>query len=124
MRPSLPTLRNKAWPKNEIDAFILARLEKEGLQPSPEASRETLIRRLSLDLNGLPPTPQEVDAFVVDRASDAYERLVDRLLASPRYGERMAIQWLDFARYADSNGFQEDGSALDVAVARMVDPAH
>ena len=110
VRPSLPTLRNKAWPKNEIDAFILARLEKEGLQPSPEASRETLIRRLSLDLNGLPPTPQEVDAFVVDRASDAYERLVDRLLASPRYGERMAIQWLDFARYADSNGFQEDGS--------------
>jgi hypothetical protein len=106
----VPTLRNKAWPKNEIDAFILARLEKEDLQPSLEASRETLIRRLSLDLTGLPPSPQEVDAFVADRSRDAYEKLVDRLLASPRYGERMAIPWLDFARYADSNGFQEDGS--------------
>jgi hypothetical protein len=110
VRPPLPAVRNKAWPKNEIDAFILARLEKEGLQPSPEAGRETLIRRLSLDLSGLPPTPPEVDAFLADRSPDAYEKVVDRLLASPRYGERMAIQWLDFARYADSNGFQEDGS--------------
>jgi len=108
--PMVPTLRNQAWPKNQIDTFVLARLEKEGLHPSPEASRQTLIRRLSLDLTGLPPTPQAVDAFVADCAPDAYEKLVDRLLDSPRFGERMAIPWLDFARYADSNGFQEDGS--------------
>jgi mono/diheme cytochrome c family protein len=110
VRPELPTVKNAAWPKNEIDRFILARLEKEGLHPSPEAGRETVIRRLSLDVTGLPPSPPEVDAFLADRSPDAYEKLVDRLLASPRYGERMAVQWLDFARYADSNGFQEDGS--------------
>ncbi len=109
-RPPLPTVANKTWGRNEIDAFILARLEKEKIEPSPEASRETLIRRASLDLTGIPPTPKEVDAFLADRSPDAYDNLVDRLLASPRYGERMAIQWLDYARYADSNGFQEDGS--------------
>jgi hypothetical protein len=109
-RPALPAVTNAAWPKNEIDRFILARLEKEGLRPSPETSRETLIRRVSLDLTGLPPTPAEVDAFLADHSPKAYEKVVDRLLASPRYGERMAVQWLDFARYADSNGFQEDGS--------------
>jgi Protein of unknown function (DUF1553)/Protein of unknown function (DUF1549)/Planctomycete cytochrome C len=104
-RPALPF----ATP-NPIDAFIRARLQKEGLQPSPEAPRETLIRRVSLDLTGLPPTPEEVSAFLADQAPAAYERVVDRLLASPRYGEKMAQQWLDFARYADSNGFQSDGS--------------
>ena len=93
-----------------IDSFILARLEKEGLQPSPEADRATLIRRVTLDLTGLPPTPEEVDAFLRTRSANAYEKVVDRLLTSPHYGEQMARQWLDFARYADSNGFQTDSS--------------
>src|SRR5205823_4189785 len=88
IRPTLPPVRNESWVRNPIDRFILARLEKEGITPSPEADRATLIRRLSLDLVGLPPTPAEVDAFVSDRRCDAYERLVDRLLASPHYGER------------------------------------
>lgn len=95
---------------NAIDHFIVSRLAKEGLAPSPEAPPETLIRRVALDLTGIPPTPGELDAFLSDRSPNAYERLVDRLLASPHYGERMAAQWLDFARYADSNGFQSDGS--------------
>jgi hypothetical protein len=109
VRPALPEVKNAAWPRNPIDRFILQRLEREGLQPSPEANRETLIRRVSLDLTGLPPTPAETDAFLNDRSSDAYEKVVDRLLASPRYGERMAFRWLDAARYADSNGYQFDG---------------
>jgi mono/diheme cytochrome c family protein len=108
-RPALPTVRDTKWVRNPIDRFILARLEREGLHPSPEADRPTLIRRLSLDLTGLPPTPAEVDAFLADRAPDAYEKVVDRLLASPRYGERMAWEWLDAARYADTNGYQGDG---------------
>ena len=91
-----------------IDAFIVARLEKEGLSPSPEADKARLIRRVTLDLTGLPPTPAEVDAFLTDTAPDAYEKVVDRLLASPRFGERMAWDWLDAARYADSNGYQGD----------------
>ena len=91
-----------------IDDFVLARLQRDGLKPSPEASRTTLIRRVSLDLTGLPPTPVEVDAFVRDQSANAYEKLVDRLLASPRYGERMAARWLDAARYADTNGYQTD----------------
>ncbi len=95
---------------NPIDAFIRARLMKEGLVPSPEASRETLIRRASLDLTGLPPSPKDLTAYLADQSPDAYERAVDRLLASPAYGEKMAQQWLDFARYADSNGFQSDGA--------------
>lgn len=99
-----PQTRKAEWVRNPIDAFILARLEKQGLSPSSEADRTTLIRRLSLGLTGLPPTPAEVDAFVADPAPDAYERLVDRLLASPHYGERMASPWLDLARYADTNG--------------------
>jgi hypothetical protein len=107
-RPLLPPVKNGAWARNAIDFFILARLEKEGLAPSPEAARETLIRRVTLDLTGLPPTPREVDAFLADRSPDAYERLVDRLLASARYGERMAMEWLDEARYADTNGYQND----------------
>ena len=103
-----PSVRNKAWVRNPIDAFVLARLEKEGLRPSPEADRATLIRRLSLDLVGLPPTPKETDAFLADLRPGAYERVVDRLLASPHYGERMAQRWLDLARYADSDGFEKD----------------
>ncbi len=93
---------------NPIDSFILARLEKETLTPSPEADRHTLLRRVSLDLIGLPPTPEEVDAFSKDTAPHAYERLVDRLLASPHYGERWARRWLDLARYADTNGYEKD----------------
>ncbi|MDB6152688.1 MAG: hypothetical protein JWL90_1141, partial [Chthoniobacteraceae bacterium] len=94
--------------RNPIDAFVRARLQKENLPPSPEASREKLIRRVTLDLTGFPPTPGEVDAFLADSAPDAYEKLVDRLLASPRYGERMVWEWLDAARYADTNGYQGD----------------
>ena len=109
VRPALPEVKNAAWPRNPIDRFILQRLEREGLQPSPGASREILIRRVSLDLTGLPATPAEIDAYLNDRSSDAYEKVVDRLLASPRYGERMAFRWLDGARYADSNGYQFDG---------------
>jgi len=107
-RPPLPKVKNRGWAKNAIDSFVLARLEKEGLTPSPEASREILIRRLTLDLTGLPPTPDEIDAFLADNSADAYEKLVDRLLTSSRYGERMAWDWLDAARYADSNGYQGD----------------
>jgi cytochrome c553 len=108
-RGELPPVRDAAWPRNEIDRFVLARLEKEGLTPSPEADRPTLIRRVTLDLTGLPPTPAEIDAFTADARPDAYERLVDRLLASPRYGERWGRHWLDLARYADSNGYSIDG---------------
>jgi len=107
-RPSLPEVADKPWSRNPIDRFLLARLEREGLSPSPEASRQTLIRRVTLDLTGLPPTPAEVDAFLADDSPNAYERLVDRLLASPRYGERMVWDWLDAARYADTNGYQGD----------------
>ncbi|MCW3100909.1 MAG: Planctomycete cytochrome [Chthonomonadaceae bacterium] len=107
-RPALPPVRNAAWGKNPIDRFILARLDQERLKPSPEADRITLIRRMSFDLTGLPPTPAEVDAFVKDTSKDAYEKLVDRLLASPHYGERMAVSWLDLARYADTHGFHID----------------
>jgi Protein of unknown function (DUF1553)/Protein of unknown function (DUF1549)/Concanavalin A-like lectin/glucanases superfamily/Planctomycete cytochrome C len=107
-RPALPAVKDRAWPRNAIDFFVLARLEKEGLAPSPEAARETLIRRVTLDLTGLPPTPREVADFLADRSPNAYERVVDRLLASPRYGERMALDWLDAARYADTNGYQND----------------
>ena len=108
-RHPLPAVRDAKWPRNPIDRFLLARLERESLAPSPEASREALIRRLSLDLTGLPPTIEEIDAFLNDKSAGAYEKLVDRLLASPRYGERMAARWLDAARYADSNGYQYDG---------------
>jgi hypothetical protein len=106
--PSLPSVALKTWPRNPIDNFVLARLEKEGLRPSPEADRTTLIRRVSLDLTGLPPSPAEVDAFLADTSPNAYERVVDRLLASQRYGEKMAARWLDAARYADTNGYQTD----------------
>ncbi len=108
-RPALPAVKNKAWVKNPIDAFVLARLEKEGLQPAPEADRATLLRRVSFDLTGLPPTLPELDAFLNDKSPKAYEKVVDRLLADARYGERMAYKWLDAARYADTNGYQIDG---------------
>ncbi len=109
VRPPLPAVQDSDWPRNAIDFFVLARLEKEGLAPAPSADRARLIRRVFLDLIGLPPTPVEIDAFLAADRPDAYERLVDRLLASPHYGERWARQWLDLARYADSNGYQRDG---------------
>jgi len=105
-----PKVRDLKWPRNPIDNFILARLEKEGLRPSPEADRHTLVRRVYLDLIGLPPTPEEADQFLNDRSPDAYEKLVDRLLASSHYGERWARRWLDLARYADTNGYEKDRS--------------
>src|SRR6266576_5529005 len=108
MRAPLPEVKQKDWPRNAIDRFVLARLEQEKIKPSPKADRVTLIRRLSLDLTGLPPTPAEVDAFLGDPRPDAYERLVDGLLASPHYGERWGRHWLDVARYADSNGYSID----------------
>lgn len=107
-KAELPHLENADWPKNEIDYFVLDKLESLNLKPSPEAEKETLIRRLSFDLNGLPPTPEEIDNFKNDTSEKAYENLVDRLLASPRYGERWAWEWLDVARYSDTNGFQGD----------------
>ena len=106
--PSLPTVRNKAWVRTPIDAFILARLEKQGLKPNPTADRRTLIRRATFDLTGLPPTPAEVEAFVNDPSPDAWTKVVDRLLASPRYGERWGRHWLDLVRYAETNGHEFD----------------
>lgn len=108
VEPPLPTMRDVDWTRTPIDRFILAKLEERGLTPAPEADRQTLIRRLTYDLIGLPPTPDEVDRFLADESPDAYERLVDRLLASPRYGVRWGRKWLDVARYADSNGLDEN----------------
>lgn len=108
VRPKLPQVKNKHWMRNPIDSFILAHLERENLKTSAEADRVTLLRRLSLDLIGLPPTIAEVDSFVADRSAQAYENQVERLLASPHYGERWGRQWLDAARYADSDGFEKD----------------
>ena len=110
IRPPMPTVTNKSWVKNPIDHFILAELDRRGLKPQLEADRTTLIRRLSLDLTGLPPTVAEVDTFVKDRSPNAYEKLVDRLLAKPAYGEHWARMWLDLARYADSAGYADDPS--------------
>lgn len=107
-RPALPVVQNTQWAKSDLDRFVLAKLESVKLSPGPEADRPNLIRRATLDLTGLPPTPQEVADFVGDQSPDAYEKVVDRLLASPRYGEHMAVQWLDLARYADSHGYQSD----------------
>jgi hypothetical protein len=109
-RPSVPEAGNSAWVRNPIDHFVLARLRKEGLGPSREADRVTLLRRLSLDLIGLPPTVEEVDRFLSDKSKDAYDKQVERLLASPHYGERWARIWLDAARYADSDGYEKDKS--------------
>ena len=107
-RPPVPPVQDRAWLRNPLDAFVLAKLEDRGIQPSPEADRRKLIRRVSLDLIGLPPTPAEVDQFLADGRPGAYERLVDRLLASPHYGEKWARHWLDLARYADSDGYEKD----------------
>ena len=108
IRPPLPVAGGSGWSRGGIDRFILAKLRSVGLQPSPEADLETLLRRVTFDLTGLPPTPAEIDAFLLDTSPFAYEGVVDRLLASPRYGERMAIDWLDAARYADSHGYSLD----------------
>ena len=107
-RPAAPVVRNKKWSRTPIDNFVLAKLDAEKLNPSPEADKITLLRRLSLDLVGLPPTPEEVDAFVADKSPDAYQKQVERLLASPHYGEKWGRFWLDAARYADSDGFEKD----------------
>jgi len=107
-RPPVPATRNRAWVRNPIDAFVLARLENEGIAPSPEAERRTLLRRVFLDVIGLPPSPEQTEAFLADSRPDAYERLIDELLASPHYGEKIARHWLDLARYADSDGYETD----------------
>jgi len=106
--PSVPEINDKKWATNAVDNFVLAQLEKNGLEHSPPANRATLLRRVTFDLTGLPPTPAELENFMNDEISGAYERVVDRLLASPRYGERMATDWLDLSRYADSHGYQDD----------------
>ncbi len=111
-RPALPPVRWSGWVKNPIDRFVLAGLESHAWKPSPYADRRTLIRRVALDLTGLPPTPEEADAFAADRAPDAYTKIVDRYLASPHFGERMALHWLDLARYADSDGYHDDTTRL------------
>ncbi|OJV21816.1 MAG: hypothetical protein BGO21_24940 [Dyadobacter sp. 50-39] len=108
-KPKLPEVDHKDWVKNEIDYFILEKQEQKGLEPNAEADKERLLKRLSLDLNGLPPSLQLMDEFLADNSPDAYENVVDKLLANPTYGEKMAIHWLDLARYADSHGYQDDG---------------
>jgi hypothetical protein len=108
---AVPSVKEAGWPAGPLDRFVLARLEREGLRPSPVASREDWLRRATFDLTGLPPTPAEVDAFLADTSPAAFSRVVDRLLASPRFGERMAMDWLDAARYADSFGYQADGDS-------------
>ena len=110
VRPAVPRVKNQGWVRNPIDAFVLARLEAEGLAPAAPADRVALIRRVTYDLTGLPPTPEEVDAFVADPSPDAYERLVDRLLASPHYGEDWGRHWLDLVRYAETNGYERDSA--------------
>jgi hypothetical protein len=107
-RPAPPAVGRADWARNAVDRFVLARLEEEGLEPSPEADRATLLRRVTLDLTGLPPTLEELDAFLADQSPDAFEKVVDRLLDSTAYAERMALLWLDAARYADTNGYQND----------------
>jgi mono/diheme cytochrome c family protein len=109
VKPPLPAVSNKAWVRDPLDAFVLARLDKEGLKPEPEAGREAWLRRASFDLTGMPPTPAEIDEFQKDKRPGAYERQADRLLESRRYGERQAQEWLDLARYADTSGYQNDG---------------
>jgi len=107
-RPAVPAVRDTKWARTPVDEFILARLEEQHIAPSPAADRRTLLRRLSLDLTGLPPTPDEVERFVKDGSRDAYTKQVERLLASPHYGERMAVPWLDAARFADTVGYHGD----------------
>jgi len=108
VKPSLPKLKKTAWAKNEIDHFILQRLQKEGLSPNEEADKERLLKRVALDLTGLLPSPEQQDRFLNDKSPNAYEKIVDELMSQPAYGERMALPWLDLARYADSHGYQDD----------------
>jgi mono/diheme cytochrome c family protein len=108
-RPAVPEVKNKSWVQNSVDAFVLAKLEAKGLSPAPTADKVALLRRATYDLTGLPPTPEEVDAFVKDTAPDAYEKLIDKLLASPHYGEKWGRHWLDLVRYAETNGYERDG---------------
>ena len=107
-RPALPKTKNATWVRKPVDAFVLNRLEAKGMQPAPPAGKRELLRRLTFDLTGLPPTPEEIASFVSDKSPDAYEKRVDKLLASPQYGERWARYWLDLVRYADSNGYERD----------------
>ncbi|MBE9462618.1 PSD1 and planctomycete cytochrome C domain-containing protein [Dyadobacter subterraneus] len=109
VKPALPKVAMKEWPKNEIDYFILQKQEQKGLAPNQEADKERLLKRLSLDITGLPPTLQMMDSFLADNSAGAYENMVDKLIQNPAYGEKMALHWLDLARYADSHGYQDDG---------------
>ncbi len=108
IKPALPKVENKKWVRNEIDYFVLQQLEKRGLEPNEEADKERLLKRVSLDLAGLPSTTEQIDRFVADKAPNAFEKMVDELMRQPQFGERMAINWLDVARYADSHGYQDD----------------
>jgi hypothetical protein len=108
-RPPPPDVKDRSWARTDLDRFVLAKMEENGLAPNPEADSATLLRRAALDLTGLPPTPEELDAFLSDNSPQSYERALDRLLASPHYGEKQARAWLDLARYADSNGYEKDG---------------
>lgn len=108
-KPALPEIKDREWPKNEIDYFILSKQEQRGFSPNEEADKERLLKRISLDLLGLPPTLKMMDSFLADKSSNAYEKVVDELLQNPAYGEKMAVYWLDLARYADSHGYQDDG---------------
>src|SRR5688572_2498924 len=107
-KPAVPAVKDKLWVKNPVDAFVLGKLEEKQLQPNKAADKLTLLRRVSIDLTGLPPTQDEIQAFLADRSETAYEKVVDRLLASTAYGERWGRHWLDVARYADSNGYKAD----------------
>src|SRR5262245_46471529 len=107
-RPAVPSVRDAAWVANPVDAFILSQIEDAGLAPTPPADKASLLRRVTFDLTGLPPTTAELDAFLADESPDAYERVIDRLLASPAYGERWARHWLDLVRYAETDGFKAD----------------
>src|SRR6516225_9641271 len=107
-KPSAPAVRNQQWVKTPIDAFVLAKLQEQNLQPNPRADKLTLLRRVTEDVTGLPPTQEEIQQFLNDNSPEAYEKVVDRLLASPAYGERWGRHWLDVVRYADSNGFKAD----------------
>ncbi len=108
-RPAVPAVKDRAWVRTPVDAFVLAKLEAKGLAPSPPADRIALVRRVTYDLTGLPPSPEAIDAFLKDDSPDAYERLVDRLLASPHYGEKWGRHWLDLVRFAETNGYERDG---------------
>src|SRR5262249_40285615 len=110
----VPAIKNKAWVKNSIDAFVLAKLEEKQLEPNKAADKLTLLRRASIDMTGLPPTEEEINGFLNDNSPNAFEKVVDRLLASPAYGERWGRHWLDVARYADSDGFKADATRPNI----------